>query len=338
MSSVEERRRRTSGRNDLGRIMKQGTGWATCAAIGLMLALGGMGGLAHAGEHLKSGQPTDGSMAWQPAGSIGKVEATQFYNDLLFPIIAGIVILVFALLAWIVLRYNKRANPIPAKFSHNTFIEIIWTLGPILILVVIAFNSFHLLRTMNDMPKPDLVIKASGNQWYWTYDYPELGINDRESRLLPEAADLKKAKAGNIPYLLEVDNPLIVPVGKVVHVETTSTDVIHSFAMPAFNIKMDAVPGRLNHTWFRADKVGTYYGQCSELCGVDHAFMPIEIKVVPQAEFEAFVTKSGGKMPGTGVATAVSSTSDSASGSASSAETSVASSSASSAATAATSH
>jgi cytochrome c oxidase subunit II len=309
------------GQMNLGRGLKSWLDLCLKLGLGLILATGLMGPVAAlAGDAagtapLKDGQPTDGAMAWQPPASIGKVEANHFYNDLLFPIIAGIVALVFVLLLIIIVRFNKRANPIPAKFSHNTLIEIIWTLGPIVILVIIAVQSFHLLRTMNEMPKPDLVIKASGNQWYWTYDYPELGITDRESRLLPDAADLKKSKAANIPYLLEVDNPLVVPVGKVVHVETTSTDVIHSFAMPSFNIKMDAVPGRLNHTWFRADHEGTFYGQCSELCGVDHAFMPIEIKVVSEGEFETFVAKNGGKLPGAAPAVAATSSSSSSSAS-----------------------
>ena len=299
------------------KILGQGLGLALglVAWLGLSPVAALAGGLIPSGP-LKDGQPTDGAMAWQPAASIGKTEATDFYTIWLFPIIAGIVALVFVLLAIIVLRYNKRANPIAAKFSHNTFVEIIWTVGPIIILVIIAVQSFHLLRTMNEMPKPDVVIKATGNQWYWTYDYPELGITDRESRLLPEAADLKKAKAANIPYLLEVDNPLIVPVGKVVHIETTASDVIHSFAMPSFNVKMDAVPGRLNHTWFRVDHVGTFYGQCSELCGVDHAFMPIEIKAVPQAEFDAFVLKNGGKLPGAAAVVTETTASSSASSSA----------------------
>lgn len=241
------------------------------------------------------GQPTDKSIGFQPAASETKVEAIYFYNDILFPIIAAITILVFLLLVWIVVRYNKRANPVAAKFSHNTLIEIIWTAGPVLILLFIAFHSFHLLRKFNDMPKPDLVVKVTGNQWYWTYDYPELGVTDVESRLLPEAADVKLAHQAKVPYLLEVDNKLIVPVGKVVHVEVTASDVIHSFAMPAFGIKIDAIPGRLNNTWFKADKVGTYYGQCSELCGVDHAYMPIEIKVVTPAEFDDYIVKAGGK-------------------------------------------
>jgi len=241
------------------------------------------------------GQPTDKAMGWQPAGSVLKEKTEWFYNDMLFPIITAICLFVLVLLAWIVIRYNKKANPVPAKFSHNTAIEIIWTVVPIGILVVIAIYSLSLLRDYNNMPTPDVVVKATGNQWYWTYDYPELGVTDVESRILPAALDMKKAHAAGIPYLLEVDNALVVPVGKVVHVQTTGADVIHSFTIPAFGFKIDAVPGRLNNTWFKAEKTGTYYGQCSELCGKDHAYMPIEIKVVSQADFDAYIIKSGGK-------------------------------------------
>lgn len=241
------------------------------------------------------GQPTDKAMGWQPAGSALKRQTEWFYNDLLFPIIVAICLLVAGLLLWIMVRYNKKANPVPAKFSHNTLIEIIWTVIPVLILVVIAIYSLSLLRDYNNMPKPDVVVKATGNQWFWTYDYPELGVTDIESRLREDAKDIKTAKAAGIPYLLEVDNVLVVPVNKVIHVQTTGADVIHSFTVPAFGFKIDAIPGRLNNTWFKAEKIGTYYGQCSELCGKDHAYMPIEVKVVSDADFDAFIIKNGGK-------------------------------------------
>jgi len=241
------------------------------------------------------GQPTDKAMGWQPAGSALKRQTEWFYDDMLFPIIVAICVLVAGLLLWIMIRYNKKANPVPAKFSHNTLIEIIWTVVPVLILVVIAIFSLGLLRDYNNMPKPDVVVKATGNQWFWTYDYPELGVTDIESRLREDAKDIKTAKAAGIPYLLEVDNVLVVPVNRVVHVQTTGADVIHSFTIPAFGFKIDAVPGRLNNTWFKAEKIGTYYGQCSELCGKDHAYMPIEVKVVSDADFDAFIIKSGGK-------------------------------------------
>ncbi len=241
------------------------------------------------------GQPTDKSMNWQPAATSLKGETIWFYNAILFPIITAICVLVLGLLLWIVVRYNKRANPVARKFSHNTVIEVLWTVLPVAVLVFIAFFSLSLLRDYNDMPTPDVVVKATGNQWYWTYDYPELGVSDVEARLLPDAADLKKAHAKNIPYLLETDNYMVLPVDKVIHIETTGSDVIHSWTVPAFGVKIDAIPGRLNNGWFKVNKIGTYYGQCSELCGKDHAFMPIEVKVVSQADFDAWVIKNGGK-------------------------------------------
>ena len=265
---------------------------ASMAALGLLVSLPAMA-LEAAGKQV--GLPTDGDIGLQPSGSEIKESVTWFHDIVLMPVMVGVSLLVLVLLVWIVLRYNKRANPVAAKFSHNTAVEIIWTVGPVLILVGIAFFSFDLLGKINHMPKPDVVVKATGNQWYWTYDYPEQGVSDVESRLLPEATDLTKARAAKIPYLLEVDNALVVPVGKVVHVKVTASDVIHAFAMPAFGIKVDAMPGRLNHVWFKAEKIGNYYGQCSELCGVDHAYMPIKITVVSQADYDAFIVKNGGK-------------------------------------------
>ncbi len=250
---------------------------------------------AFADDVLKDGQPTDKAMGFQPAVTDLGHKVTSFYNDLLFPIIVAICLLVLGLLIWIIIRYNRKANPNAARFSHNTLIEIIWTVVPVIILVVIACVSLPLLKQFNDMPTPDVVVKVTGNQWFWTYDYPELGVSDVESRLLPDAQNIKTAEAKGIPYLLETDNKLIVPVNRVIHIQTTGADVIHSFTVPAFRIKMDAVPGRLNNTWFKATKTGTYYGQCSELCGKDHAYMPIEVKVVSDAEFDAYIIKQGGK-------------------------------------------
>jgi len=201
------------------------------------------------------------------------------------PIITAITLLVLGLLVWIIVRYNKKANPVPAKFSHNTTIEVIWTVVPVLILMVIAIFSFRLLFHYNDMPKPALTVKATGYQWYWGYEYPDQKISEIISLpLTKEQADAKK-----VPYLLAADNAMVVPVNQVVRVQVTGADVIHAFALPAFGLKTDAIPGRLNETWFKAERTGVFYGQCSELCGVDHANMPIEIKVVTQAEFDAWV-------------------------------------------------
>lgn len=231
------------------------------------------------------GQPTPGAVDLQPAASELKHHAIQFHNLVLMPIITAITLLVLGLLIWIVVRYNKKANPVPAKFSHNTTVEIIWTVVPVLILMVIAIFSFRLLFHYNDMPKPYMTVKATGYQWYWGYEYPDQKISEIVSLpLTKEQADAKK-----VPYLLAADNAMVVPVGKVVRVQVTGADVIHAFALPAFGLKTDAIPGRLNETWFKAEKTGVYYGQCSELCGVDHANMPIEIQVVTQAQFDAWV-------------------------------------------------
>ena len=234
------------------------------------------------------GQPTDGSIGLQPAASPLKHHAHFFHDVILLPIIIAISVFVLGLLIWIAIRYNAKANPVPAKFSHNTVLEIVWTLVPVLILMVIAIFSFRLLFEYHDTPKVDLTVKATGYQWYWGYEYPDQEIGEITSTMMAED-DVKKAGLPASLYKLKASEPLVVPVNKVVRVQVTAVDVIHAFALPAFGLKTDAVPGRLNETWFKAEKVGTYYGQCSELCGVDHAFMPIEIKVVSQADFDAWV-------------------------------------------------
>ena len=231
------------------------------------------------------GQPTPGAIDLQPAASELKHHAIWFHNIILMPIITGITLLVLGLIIWIVVRYNKKANPVPAKFSHNTLIEIIWTVVPVAILMIIAVFSFRLLFHYNDMPKPYMTVKATGYQWYWGYEYPDQKISEIVSLpLTKEQADAKK-----VPYLLAADKAMVVPVNQVVRVQVTGADVIHAFALPAFGLKIDAIPGRLNETWFKAEKTGVYYGQCSELCGVDHSNMPIEIQVVSQAQFDAWV-------------------------------------------------
>ena len=244
--------------------------------------------MAFAGQALAKdllGQPTPGAIDLQPAASVLKHDAIWFHDVILMPIITVITLLVAGLLAWIVIRYNKKSNPIPAKFSHNTTIEIIWTVVPVIILMVIAIFSFRLLFAYNDMPKPYMTVKATGYQWYWGYEYPDQKISEITSLpLSKEDADAKK-----VPYLLAADKAMVVPVNQVVRVQVTGADVIHAFALPAFGLKTDAIPGRLNETWFKAEKTGTYYGQCSELCGVEHSNMPIEIKVVSQPEFDAWV-------------------------------------------------
>ncbi len=241
------------------------------------------------------GQPTDGNIGLQPAASPLKEQVHFFHNAVLMPVITGITLLVLVLLIWIVIRYNKKSNPVPAKWSHNTFIEVVWTVLPVLILVVISLFSFRLLFAYHDMPTPDLTVKATGNQWNWSYEYPDQGIAEYVSSMIPEDEIAARGMPHSL-YRLAADEPIVVPVGKTVRVLVTATDVIHAFALPAFGLKTDAIPGRVNETWFRADRVGTFYGQCSELCGVDHAFMPIQINVVTEAEFAAWVASKGGSM------------------------------------------
>ncbi len=240
------------------------------------------------------GQPTRGGIGLQPAASPLKVDAHIFHDAILMPVITVICLLVLGLLLWIAFRYNKRRNPVPARWSHNTVIEIIWTIVPVLILIVIAVFSFRLLFDYHDIPDPDVTVKVTGNQWSWTYEYPDHGVGEYVSNMMPEA----EARAQGLPYLLAAYEPMVVPVGQNVQLLITASDVIHSLALPAFGLKTDAVPGRVNETWFRADRTGVFYGQCSELCGVDHAFMPIQINVVTQAEFEAWVAERGGALPG----------------------------------------
>jgi cytochrome c oxidase subunit 2 len=238
------------------------------------------------------GQPTPGAIGLQEGASPLKHEAANFHNFVLLPVITVISLLVLGLLVWIAIRYNKKANPVPAKWSHNTAIEVIWTIAPVIILLVISLFSFRLLFAYNNMPTPDLTVKATGNQWNWGYEYPDQGVAEYVSNMLPE----DQARARGVPFRLAADEPLVVPVGKTVQVLVTAADVIHAFAVPAFGVKIDAVPGRTNHVWFKAERTGTFYGQCSELCGVDHAFMPIEIRVVTEAEFASWVASKGGSM------------------------------------------
>ena len=261
--------------------------WLAGAAATAMATVWALPALA---DEVLVGQPTPGAIGLQPGVTPLKHDAAFFHDVILLPIITVITLFVLALLVWVVVRYNKKANPTPAKWSHNTTIEVIWTVVPVLILMFIAIFSFRLLYAYHDMPKPYMTVKATGYQWYWGYEYPDNGISEFISNVLPE----DQAKAKNVPYLLAATEPLVVPVGKPVRVIVTGADVIHAFAVPAFGIISDAIPGRLNETWFKVEKPGVYYGNCRELCGVDHAYMPIEVHAVSQAEFDAWVASKGG--------------------------------------------
>jgi cytochrome c oxidase subunit II len=242
-------------------------------------------------------QPVDKGLGLQAPVTEVMREIHFFHDSILLPIITLITLFVLALLIYVMVKFNKQANPVPAKFTHNTTVEIVWTVVPVLILVFISLFSFPLLYKEDQTPaKYDMTVKVTGHQWYWSYEYPDHEGIAFDANMLPDT----EAKAAGKPVLLATDNAVVVPVGKVVRVQITASDVIHSWAMPAFGVKMDAVPGRLNEAWFNVEKPGTYYGQCSEICGVKHAYMPIEIRAVPQAEFDAWVASQQSADSGAG--------------------------------------
>jgi len=255
---------------------------ALAPTIGLIAASAGS---ALAGE----GQPTNWEFGFQRPATPVMENIVHFHTGLLYTIavISGFVLV---LLILIMVRFNARANPTPSRTTHNTGLEIAWTLIPVLILVGIAIPSFRLLFFQLTIPamsaeNGDITIKATGKQWYWTYSYPDHGNFEFDSLMVRDPAQLRPDQ----PRLLGVDNELVVPVNKYVRVLTTGAEVIHSFAVPAFGIKIDSIPGRINETWFRATREGIFYGQCSELCGKDHAFMPIAVRVVNDEAFKAWV-------------------------------------------------
>src|SRR5580704_1804774 len=232
------------------------------------------------------GQPTPSQLGLQDSASPVMDQIAWFHTYVLW-IVTAITIFVLALLVIIIFRFNARANPTPTRTTHNTPLEVIWTIVPVVILVFIAFPSFKLLFLELDVPTPDLTVKATGKQWYWSYAYPDNGNFEFDSLMVADK-DLKPGQ----PRLLTVDNELVVPVNKVVHVLVTGADVIHSFAVPSFGIKIDAVPGRINETWFKATTEGLFHGQCSELCGKDHAFMPITVRVTDDKGFAAWAAQA----------------------------------------------
>lgn len=242
------------------------------------------------------GQPVDGGIDFQPQVTKNGEYAYWLSNVVLLPIMVIISLLVLGLLLWVGARFRQKANPVPSKTSHNTLIEILWTVIPIFILLAVAVPSIKLIaKQYHPAPKDALTIKVTGYQWYWGYVYPDHGGFELISKMLPG----DKAKANGEPAQLAVDNRMVVPVGKPVKLLVTGADVIHSFAVPAFWAKIDAVPGRINEITFTVDKPGVYYGQCSELCGVDHGYMPIAVEALPQDKFEQWVQFNGGQMPGT---------------------------------------
>src|SRR4051812_14005046 len=255
--------------------MKMSKGQLSVCLLGLAVA--GMTLVSGGSAFAEMGQPAPWEYRLQEAAS-PVMENITWFHGLLLTIITIITLFVLALLVAVAVKFNARANPVPSRTTHNTLLEVAWTLIPVLILVTIAVPSFRLLFLQLDVPKADLTIKATGKQWYWSYAYPDNGKFEFDSLLAQDKQ----------PRLLGVDNEMVVPVNKVVRIQTTGADVIHSFAVPAFGIKIDSVPGRLNETWFKATKLGMFYGQCSELCGKDHAFMPIAVRVVSDQEFAAW--------------------------------------------------
>ncbi len=231
-------------------------------------------------------QPKQWQLGFQDAASQSMREIVSFHNNLLLPVIIAISVFVLFLMIYTCIRFRASKNPNPSKTTHNVTVEVLWTLIPCLILIVMAVPSFNILYKQDTIPKVDLTIKAVGYQWYWGYEYPDENIIF-ESYMIKEE-NLKE----NQPRLLTVDNEVVVPVNKVVKVLITANDVLHAWALPSFGVKRDAVPGRINETWFKAEKVGTYYGQCSELCGIQHAFMPITVRVVTDEEYAVWLVEA----------------------------------------------
>ncbi|HET9903566.1 MAG TPA: cytochrome c oxidase subunit II [Xanthobacteraceae bacterium] len=248
-------------------------------AAGLLTTFAGGAALA------ALGQPSPWQIGLQDAATPVMHNLISFHNFVM-TIITCITVFVLALLVTVMVRFNARSNPEPSRTTHNTAIEVAWTLIPVMILVAIAVPSFKLLFFQQAIPQADLTVKATGKQWFWSYSYPDSKF-EFDSLMLRDGD--RKAEQ---PRLLAVDNAMVVPVNKVIRVQTTASDVIHSFAVPSFGIKIDAVPGRLNETWFKAEREGVYYGQCSELCGKDHAFMPIEVRVVSEQAFAAWLDEA----------------------------------------------
>ncbi len=242
-------------------------------------AVAGLSGTAMAA------QPEPWQLGLQESATPVMTDLVFMHDWVLMPIITIITIFVLALLVWVMFQYHSGRNKTPAKFTHNLSVEIAWTLIPVAILVLISAFSFPLLYKQDRIPEADMTIKAIASSWFWSYEYPDHGDISLTALLLPE----EEARSENKPWLLATDENVVVPVGAVVRVQVTSTDVIHSWTVPAFGIKMDAIPGRLNETWFKAEREGMFYGQCSELCGKDHAYMPIAVEVVSQEKFDEWV-------------------------------------------------
>ncbi|WP_181706077.1 cytochrome c oxidase subunit II [Chthonobacter rhizosphaerae] len=248
------------------------------------------GALGHGAA--QAAQPVDWGLYLQPAASPVMADVHSF-GSFTFWIIVPVTLLVLALLVIVIVKFNAKANPVPSRTSHNTLIEVIWTVAPVLILLMLAVPSFRLLYEQQTIPNADVTVKITGNKWYWSYEYPDAEAVSFDSTLIEEDQITDPVKQ---PRLLAVDYPMVVPVGKVVRIQVTAADVLHSFAMPAMGVKIDAIPGRLNEAWFRADQPGVYYGQCSELCGLRHAYMPIQLNVVSDEQYAQWLAAAAEDM------------------------------------------
>jgi cytochrome c oxidase subunit 2 len=239
-----------------------------------------------------AGGPEPGEIGFQEAVTPIAHEIQFFHNWILLPIISAICLFVLGLLIYAIFRFNEKANPVPGRISHHSGLEVAWTVTPVMILVIIAIPSFRLLTHQLTVPPADITMKVTGKQWYWTYTYPkDQGGGFEFDSTMIQPGDLKP---GDIRQL-SVDNEAVVPVGKVVHVQVTAADVIHSFTVPSFGIRVDATPGRLTETWFKAEREGVYYGQCSKICGKDHSDMPIAIRVVSEENYGAWLAEAAKK-------------------------------------------
>jgi cytochrome c oxidase subunit 2 len=257
-------------------VLKRLVAMATMTAPGLLLSEAAFAG---------SGQPSPWQLGFQQAAT-PVMENIVWFHDFLLWLIVAITVFVLVLLGIVAVRFNAKANPTPSRTTHNTLLEVMWTIVPVIVLVAIAVPSFKLLFLELTIPQADVTVKATGKQWYWSYSYPDSAF-EYDSLMLKD-----NERKADQPRLLAVDNALVVPVNKVVRVQVIGSDVIHAFAVPSFGVKMDAIPGRLNETWFKASREGVYYGQCSELCGRDHAFMPIEVHVVSDKDYATWLDQA----------------------------------------------
>ncbi len=239
------------------------------------------------------GAPKPGQIGLQPPVTSLAHELDNMHNYILTPLIFIIAVFVMVLLLIVIFKFNAKANPVPSKITHNTTLEVLWTGIPVLILIAIAIPSFRLLYNQLEIPKPDLTLKVIGHQWYWSYVYPDNGNFTFEAHLV--TAEEKVAQEKGVIRLLDTDNEVVLPTGKNIRVQISTEDVIHSWTVPSFGIKHDATPGRVNESWFNIEKPGIYYGQCSELCGIQHAYMPIKVHAVSPEEFDAWVKQAQGK-------------------------------------------